>query len=109
MSDLSKYRKLLDSLKIEYNLSQLSGGEAEELARMHRAPSAAKSRQYLYVGQTYFHFDHFGRFVGLEHSVFEERNEPNSTGNSAPATQILQDNSTDGETGGGGEESQGDT
>jgi hypothetical protein len=87
MSDLDKFKKLFDEAGVPQDLQVLSGAEAEELARMCREPGAGKSRKYILVGNTTFHFDHFGRFLGVESTAFEprERKEGEGDGNEASA------------------------
>ena len=73
MADLAKFTKFFKSMGIDHSLERLNAAEAEELSRMCRVPIAMKSRQYVLVGQTSFHFSPFGQFLGVESVNFEPK------------------------------------
>lgn len=73
MADLAQFKKLFDSHGVPYVQQSINNADAEDIARSCKEPAAAKSRYYLLVGGTSFHFNAFGKYIGIEHTNFEPR------------------------------------
>ena len=73
MADINKFEKLFKEMNIEYTADPITELDAKELARVTGESEVAKSRKYLMIGGTYFHFDFTGRYLGLESNSFEPR------------------------------------
>jgi hypothetical protein len=73
MADFDRMKQLFDKLGVDHDVQSLSSGDATELAASYKEPAVGKSKKYILIGNVSFHFDHFGRFLGVESTTFEPR------------------------------------
>ena len=73
MTDFDQFKKFFDSMDVLMITDTMMSEDARALATMTGEALAGHSSKTIMVGNTLFHFDWKGQYIGLESSNFEPR------------------------------------